>query len=60
MRRGGVHRVRSCELKGARHAIQNGLARFARANSCLGRITPKRADSKVPDLRIVFAEGRST
>ena len=38
-------------------AIQNGLARFARANSCLVRITPKRADSKVPDLRIVFADG---
>ena len=38
-------------------AIQNGLARFARANSCLVRITPKRAESKVPDLRIVFAEG---
>ena len=38
-------------------AAQNGLARFARSNSCIVSITPKRADSKVPDLRIVMANG---
>ena len=38
-------------------SLQNGIARFARANQCLVSITPKQADSKVPDLRIVFADG---
>ena len=35
-------------------AAQNGLARYARSNSCIVSITPKRADSKVPDLRVVM------
>ena len=38
-------------------AVQNGLARYARSNSCIVSITPKRADSKVPDLRVVMASG---
>ena len=41
----------------SRHdSAQNGLAHFARSNSCIVTITLKRADSKVPDGRIVMSE----
>lgn len=33
---------------------QNGLARYARSNSCIVHVTPKTHESLVPDLEIVF------
>ena len=36
---------------------QNGLARYARSNSCLVHITPKTSESRIPDLELVLVEG---